>query len=371
MKILIISLAGIGDTLFATPLIQELKENFPNVKIDTLVMWKGSKDILENNPNINGVYHFNFIKEGILKSLIFLKKIKRERYDISINTHPQSKKEYRIISKLIGAKIRISHEYDNFSFLDRLLVNKTVKQDYSKHCIENNLNLLKLLNIKPKLRKHNYEILLRSKDKRYSDRFIKENKLSNKIIFGIHVGSGTTKNLRLRRWPLENYYELIKKILELKRNIRILLFGGPAELNENKFLIEKIKDKRVILVKTRSILETAAIIKKCNFFISVDTSLMHIAAAMKVPYQIVIRTPTFNKTVEPYRKRFILVGNKPLKDIGYRYNGKGIYGEKEKIINYMKLITPDEVFKVILRKLPKKFKNVKSKNKNLEIKKVV
>ena len=62
MKILVISLAGIGDTLIATPLIHELRENFPGATIDALVIWPGSKDLLENNPHLNRVYQKNLIK---------------------------------------------------------------------------------------------------------------------------------------------------------------------------------------------------------------------------------------------------------------------------------------------------------------------
>jgi hypothetical protein len=47
MKILVISYAGIGDTLFATPLIHELRANFPDATIDALVRWRGAKDLLE------------------------------------------------------------------------------------------------------------------------------------------------------------------------------------------------------------------------------------------------------------------------------------------------------------------------------------
>jgi ADP-heptose:LPS heptosyltransferase len=42
--------------------------------------------------------------------------------------------------------------------------------------------------------------------------------------------------------------------------------------------------------------ETAALMKRCSAFLSVDTALMHIAAAVKVPNQIVIEAPTLNVT---------------------------------------------------------------------------
>ena len=50
-------MAGIGDTLIATPLIHELRANFPDAVIDALAMWPGSKDLLENNPHINRVFY--------------------------------------------------------------------------------------------------------------------------------------------------------------------------------------------------------------------------------------------------------------------------------------------------------------------------
>ena len=46
MKILLIAMSGIGDTLIATPLIHELRANFPNAQIDVLVMWAGAKDLI-------------------------------------------------------------------------------------------------------------------------------------------------------------------------------------------------------------------------------------------------------------------------------------------------------------------------------------
>ena len=130
MKILVISLAGIGDTLIATPLIHELRANFPDATIDALVMWAGSRDLLENNPHLNRVYQKNLVTggkldtAGKLKALRFFWSLRRERYDVSINTHPQSQRLYRMAARIVGAPMRISHEYECFSWLDRRLVNR-------------------------------------------------------------------------------------------------------------------------------------------------------------------------------------------------------------------------------------------------------
>jgi ADP-heptose:LPS heptosyltransferase len=112
MKILVISMAGIGDTLLATPLIQELRANFPGATIDALVMWAGSRDLLENNPHVNRVFQKNLIHCSRLEGLRFLWSLRREHYDFSINTHPQSRRHYRVTARIVGAATRISHEYE-------------------------------------------------------------------------------------------------------------------------------------------------------------------------------------------------------------------------------------------------------------------
>src|ERR1041385_5114030 len=109
MKILVIAMSGIGDTLIATPLFHELRANFPGAQIDALVMWAGAKDILEGNPHVNRVWQKNMIKEGALKTFPFLLRLRRERYDVSLNAHTQGRLAYRMVAAIIGAKLRVGH----------------------------------------------------------------------------------------------------------------------------------------------------------------------------------------------------------------------------------------------------------------------
>src|SRR5487761_2090711 len=208
MKILVISLAGIGDTLFATPLIHELRANFPDATIDVLVKEAGARDLLERNPHLNRVLYKNLLQCGGSETLRFLWSLRPERYQLSINTHPQSRIHYRLAAFIAGAETRISHEYECFNWLDRRLVNTTLPQDYARHAAENNLALLPLVGAGKKLPAHALEIHLTPAEQQWADDFLAQNQLAGKKWLGIHVGSGGTKNLAQRRWPLENYIEL-------------------------------------------------------------------------------------------------------------------------------------------------------------------
>lgn len=344
MKILVISLAGIGDTLFATPLIRELRLNFPDAIIDALVMWTGARDLLENNPHINQVHQKNLIKAGKLESLNFLRSLGANHYDVSINTHPQSRIHYRLAARLAGAKIRFSHEYECFNWLDRQLVNLTLPQDYSKHAVENNLAVLPLIGATLKLPTHELEIFLTSDEKQWADNFLKENQLLGEKWLGIHVGSGGTKNLALRRWPLANFIELSRQLQAVKPQLRILFFGGPEETADHEKIRAGIPS--AIFPPTKNLRQAAALLRKASSFLSVDTSLMHLAAAMKVPAQIVIETPTWNKPIEPYGNPFALVKNPSVNGRNlefYCYDGGEIKGTRDKLVTMMQSVKVADV----------------------------
>ncbi len=350
MKILVIAMAGIGDTLLATPLIHELRANFPEATIDALVLWAGSKNLLENNPHLNRVHQKNLIKSGKLETLHFLRSVRREGYDVSINTHPQSRIHYRVAAWIAGAPTRISHEYECFGWLDRWLVNRTLPQDYSKHSIENNFAILPLLGAKTKSSSHEIEIFLTPDEESWADDFLAGHNLAGRKLLGVHVGSGGTKNLPLKRWPLKNYAGLMQQLNRERRDLSVLLFGGPEETKDHEAILAQADRASTLQVGAGNLRQAAALMKCCQAFLSVDTALMHLAAAMKVPRQIVIEAPTLNATNLPYGNPFTLVKNPVVAGRNldyYRYDGGDIKGTREELLACMASITVENVFDTV------------------------
>ena len=347
MKILVISLAGIGDTLLATPLIRELRSHYPEARIDALVLWAGSKDLLEGNPNLNAVYQYNLLKGSKLEALRFLQPIRRTGYDVSINTHPQSRIHYRIIARVVAARTRISHLYECSGLLDRLLVNRTQPQDYDRHTVDNNLALLALLGRKPSLPQNAPQMFLSPAEHDWAESFLATRGFSGRQRLGIHPGSGGTKNLALKRWPLERYIELLGKVRTTWPDMALLLFGGPDEEADLQRLLAAHDSPLVVRVPPLSLRHTAALMQRCTAFLSVDTALMHVAAAVQVPRQIVIEAPTFNRTNEPYGNPYVLVRNPAVGGRNlqyYRYDGRGIQGAREELIRCMESISVEGVY---------------------------
>ena len=356
MKILVISLAGIGDTMFATPLIHELRANFPGATIDALVLWRGSKNLLENNPHLNTVHQRNLISETKIGSFKFLSALRRTKYDVSINTFPQSRRHYRFVSKFINAPVRISHGYECSGALDGWLANQTIPQDYARHAVDNNLALLSPLGAQPRLPEHGYEIFLTEAEQSWAANYVAQQNLSSRPVLGIHAGSGGTKNLALRRWPLENYIELARRLRQSRPELAILFFGGPEEKTDHEKIQAALGDGNLIFPKTENLRQAAALIGKCGLFLSVDTVLMHLAAAMNVRGQIVIETPTWNTPVEPHGNPFTLVKNPAVAGRNlefYRYDGRGIRGSRKTLRLCMESVNMEVVSVAVEKALAK------------------
>ncbi len=351
MKILIISLAGVGDTLFAIPLIHAIRKSLPKSGIEVLVMWESSAAVLRNNPDIDRIHQYDMFGGGLLGTLAFCAKLRKRGYDISINTCPQSNYRYHLVSYLIHAGRRLGHDYGDRS--GGALFTERVPLDYRLHLIDNNMNFLRLLGIRSSMaaKDRKPKIYLLARNSNFAEGFLRRNKLAGRKLVGIHVGSGRTKNLILRRWPAENYKDLIEMILSRHPNVSVLLFGRDDERIETNTIKEEVDNGNLLVVESADILDSCALVGKLDAFISVDTAFMNIAAAMEVPLQVVINTPTINRTVLPRRPNLIVVGKAPPKSVFYRYDGQGIHGGADAIEAYMESISPAEVYDSLRRRI--------------------
>lgn len=280
-KILVLALPGIGNTLLLTPMLESLRSNYKDAKIKVLVMYKSCKEILEGNPNIDEIILFEFLKHGYLKSLKFMNKLSKEKFDISILPHPSNKLHYNLVSYFARAKIRLAHKYPYFKIKSlNFLQNKRLNLS-NKHEIEENLELLKLLGINANDTKKNIFINLTDKNRDFASKFLKSNKISE-LKVGIHAGSSNLAGMENKRWPKERFVELCNYLID-NYKATILIFGGNDEIDLKEFIHKNLKNKnKAFIVNTNSIKDTAALIQKCDFFITNDSGLMHIAAAFNV-----------------------------------------------------------------------------------------
>jgi len=306
MKILIIALSGIGDALMFTPALKLLKKNLPEAQIDALVMIKGAEDIYSSNPNLTQIYYFDFLKEGKLKSLKFVSGL-RNKYDASINVYPSNRKEYNIINYLISAEQRVGVRYlrrdkQNYGFLNNI----NVLEDDSVHNVQTNIKLCESLAGKKFDEEPPLEFYLTIEEENLSKRFYNDHSIKDdELVIGFHPGCATLKNHIKRRWEPEKFVELGKKLIKEKK-AKILLFGGPDEKELKENIFSHINSPGAVIVDPGCLRESAAIMKRCNLFVTNDSSQMHVAAAMQLKVVALIG-PTNQNYIYPWKTEHSIV----------------------------------------------------------------
>lgn len=288
-KILISKYCCIGDVLMTTPLVAEIHKNFPNARIDYYVGdW--SKAVLENNENITNIY---INKPETRKTL--KEQFKNEKYDIIFVLDIGINDIYFVYS--LKPKILVGIDAFNRGFL---LNYKT------KHAIGDGIHerdvysgTLESMGIKTTIK--DMHMTLTKEESAFADDFFRKNGLSGTKVIGVFPGGGknpgTTMNLK--QWGEEKYAELCNQLI--KKDFSMMLLGAPNE----KDIIIKIEEKiegEIIDASGFSIRETAALIKKCNLFISNDSGPMHIAAAIGTK-TISIFGPTNPSLLKPYGEK--------------------------------------------------------------------
>ena len=245
---------GVGDLCMFLPYIQQIKEHNKDFQF-TLITKKrtAAKQILKYEQSVNQTVYLEDEILGITKSKInnFFKIL-------------------NFIKKNNFSKIYIMH-FSIFWFLVAKI--SGVKKIYKYGIFKKNVDIY--LNALEQNKRWLQDSNLSSQTKiAYPQNNIKNN---NQIIIGIG-SSGPTK-----KWPTENYIELIKKINN--KNIKFYLAGGNNEI-ENQIankIINEIKDNRIESLCSLSIEEIMPIINSSKLYIGNDTGFMHLSAGLNIP----------------------------------------------------------------------------------------
>jgi len=121
----------------------------------------------------------------------------------------------------------------------------------------------------------------------------------------LHPGSGSKKKV----WPLEGFLDLVR-YLQRHSGSRILIVLGPAEGPEVQRPFERIAwdmgPAAPILVKEFSLLGLASVIEGCRLFIGNDSGITHMAAALGLP-TVALFGPTDHKIWAPRGEKVVVV----------------------------------------------------------------
>ena len=286
-KVLIINIFGLGDVLFTTPLISNLKSAQPGIFIGYLCN-KRTAPLLSSNPKVDKIFIyekddyreiFKQSKTGFLKrALGDFSQIKAEHFDAAIDI--SLNKYASFFLWLAGIKKRVGFNYKNRS---PFLTEKIKLEGYDKKPVADYyLDLLSYLSVPIKSRR--LETFTTKEDDLWAREALKNKRLSDQGSFVALVpggGASWGKDAPYKRWPAEKYAKLADKIVE-KFKAKIILLGDSKEEELCRRVAALMGGGSAISFNNATIGQFTALLKNCRLAVVNDGGPLHIAAAAGV-----------------------------------------------------------------------------------------
>lgn len=303
MKILLISLKGLGDTVYLIPVIRRLREKFGEAPMTLVVRDRKCVELFSNCPYIRPVL-IEYKKTGPadlyghLKTLLGLR---REKFDVCLTAFPSNRLVYNLFAFFAGAKKRITHHYDFAGWRTLpFLQDCRVKSDRQKHQVEKNLDLLSGLGLEPADGKPDMSLWLSAPDEAYAEAFLKNNGINPRTDLVVGVHPSISKAQVYKNWAPGNIDVFAGLIdwLAAEYRAKVLVFSGPDEKEAADRIIGLAKSGPLPVERAETN-KIAALLKNCRLFINTDGGLGPLAVAAGTE-AITVLGPTSPAVTAPY-----------------------------------------------------------------------
>ncbi len=268
-KILVIRFSSLGDLILLLPLLDTLKEGFPDSSID-LVTKEKYREIFIGNRNLNSIYT---LEKGSILSLIRLRKIiASNKYDIIIDAHNVIRSNIIYYSVKAGYKVRIKKDQ-----LKKYMLIKHKKNLYGEIKTQTGryLELAERLGIKTSGTVSDYELPEKSREKARS--LMNSAGLKEGRIVAVAPGA----RWEAKRWPVENFCALAFEISSA--GFDLLIVGGPEEENLGRRVEKASTGAKLNAVGDMSVPETAAVLESSSLLVTNDSALLHLSESVGTP----------------------------------------------------------------------------------------
>lgn len=291
-RLLIRGTNWIGDAVMTTPAVRAIRKNFPAARISMLVKpWVAP--VFTHSPDVDRIiiYEADGRHAGTRGTIRLARDLRQQRFDAAILL--QNAIEAALIAFMAGIPVRIGFDTD----ARRLLLTHPVHCSDAIKSIHQTGYYLKILEgaglaTGP-------QALSLSLDP--ADRQRARKRLADSGIDAAHRLIGLNPSATFgpaKQWFPERYAQLGDR-LHRELGASILIFGGPADRDLGRTIRGRMTAPCIDLSGRTGLGEAMALIGRCDAFVTNDSGLMHVAAALNTP-QVAIFGSTNHTTTSPF-----------------------------------------------------------------------
>ena len=288
-NILVNALVNLGDVVLTTSAIALIKQNYPETRITMLV--KGVvADAVRNNPVVDDVIVFDYkAKENSLSKMkAMVKELRRRDFDLSISFDRKLRPALLTYLARIPTRVGPNKVFDDNKSKVTWLYTDVVNIDHDLN------QTLKSQTYKTIVRKF---FNIEGSAEPIFDRITAEDKAKVDELFArlpsskLKIALCVKGTFSLKTWPKEYFVEVVKHLAE-SYDAAFYIVGAPSDKEYADEVIAAIKTSNSELripnyalenfCGETSLIDLAAIFKRSDLLVTVDTGATHIAATTGV-----------------------------------------------------------------------------------------
>lgn len=270
-----IGVPGLGDLLFIIPLFRALKQRWPSAEVVFIgrLLRGYVKPIFDGCPYIDRLMEYDFYESRALTAhLDFIRRLRLERFDLIVDT--QRKFVPSMFLSMGGPRHMVGYS------------SKGVFSDFEvdgggrdrRHTGDISLDLARALGIADPAKE--LEIAIPAEHADYAAWFYRQKGVADTdLVAGIIPSAGHFA----RNWRAESFARLADRLHD-DRGARIIFFGAEPDRAVIESVTGAMAAPAIVEDLSRpSILDSAALMERCNVIVGNDSGPLHIADATGAP----------------------------------------------------------------------------------------
>ena len=306
MNILLVRLRLIGDVVFTTPSIKALRRRFPEARLSYVVEPEASA-VVARNPNLNEVIvaHSPAVRGRLRADIRLAASLRRRRFDLAIDFHGGPRAAWLTLAS--GATRRIGYDIPGRRWMYTDVVPRS-RELRPRHSVENQFDLLAPLSIVGLDRDADRTEMVEDPTAAatVSDRLDAHRiDASRERLLIVHVSAGNP----FRRWPEENFAELVSRLIESDEARRVILTSGPSDAEAARRIGRAARERLAACGRAADsviddidldLSELHALARRAALFIGGDSGPLHVVGTTDVPI-VGLYGPTLLARSAPWR----------------------------------------------------------------------
>lgn len=263
-RILILRMGPLGETILTTPVIRAIRRHFPEAYIAYMVA-PGREELVSANPNLDEVITYDTVVPRLIYGMA------KGSFQMAVVLQPT----FRLVLHTFLARIpfRVGFETNAGG---KSLLHIAVPNDTNQHETARYLDIARGISIEPD--SDEPEVFVTKEAQKWADDLLADVGISSsRHLIGLNPGAGST----YRRWS-ETGFAKVGDRLHHKYGAQIFITAGSWE-GTLPYDLANLMSCSPIIVTGTTPMQLAAMIQKCDLFISNDTGPMHMSTAVRTP----------------------------------------------------------------------------------------